>query len=41
MIAFFLPMHTATRLFLRLVERVRAAEPAGAAVRLRPVRAVE
>jgi hypothetical protein len=28
MIAFFLPMHTATRLFLRLVDRVRAANPA-------------
>jgi radical SAM superfamily enzyme YgiQ (UPF0313 family) len=27
MIAFFLPMHTATRLFLRLVERVRALNP--------------
>jgi hypothetical protein len=26
-IAFFLPMHTATRLFLRSVERVRAANP--------------
>ena len=27
LIAFFLPMHTATRLFLRLVERVRAVNP--------------
>src|SRR5271157_2228056 len=27
MIAFFLPMHTATRLFLRLVDRVRAMNP--------------
>ncbi len=27
MIAFFLPMHTATRLFLRLVERVHAMNP--------------
>jgi radical SAM superfamily enzyme YgiQ (UPF0313 family) len=27
MIAFFLPMHTATRLFLRLAERVRAINP--------------
>lgn len=27
MIAFFLPMHTATRLFLRLVERVRGMNP--------------
>jgi len=27
LIAFFLPMHTATRLFLRMVERVRAANP--------------
>lgn len=27
MIAFFLPMHTATRLFLRLIDRVRAANP--------------
>ncbi len=27
LIAFFLPMHTATRLFLRLVDRVRAANP--------------
>jgi radical SAM superfamily enzyme YgiQ (UPF0313 family) len=26
-IAFFLPMHTATRLFLRIVDRVRAANP--------------
>jgi radical SAM superfamily enzyme YgiQ (UPF0313 family) len=28
LIAFFLPMHTATRLFLRVVDRVRAANPA-------------
>ena len=27
LIAFFLPMHTATRLFLRMVDRVRAANP--------------
>ena len=27
LIAFFLPMHTATRLFLRLVDRVRAVNP--------------
>src|ERR1039458_4475201 len=27
LIAFFLPMHTATRLFLRLVDRIRAANP--------------
>jgi radical SAM superfamily enzyme YgiQ (UPF0313 family) len=27
MIAFFLPMHTATRLFLRLVDRIRAVNP--------------
>ena len=27
MIAFFLPMHTATRLFLRVIERVRAINP--------------
>ncbi|HYW43850.1 MAG TPA: CUAEP/CCAEP-tail radical SAM protein [Bryobacteraceae bacterium] len=27
LIAFFLPMHTATRLFLRVVDRVRAANP--------------
>jgi radical SAM superfamily enzyme YgiQ (UPF0313 family) len=27
MIAFFLPMHTATRLFLRLVDRVRSTNP--------------
>ena len=27
LVAFYLPMHTATRLFLRLVERVRAANP--------------
>ena len=27
LIAFYLPMHTATRLFLRLVERVQAANP--------------
>jgi radical SAM superfamily enzyme YgiQ (UPF0313 family) len=27
LIAFFLPMHTATKLFLRLVERVRAVNP--------------
>jgi hypothetical protein len=28
LIAFFLPMHTATRLFLRLIDRVRALNPA-------------
>jgi radical SAM superfamily enzyme YgiQ (UPF0313 family) len=27
LVAFFLPMHTATRLFLRVVDRVRAANP--------------
>ena len=27
LIAFFLPMHTATRLFLRIIERVRGANP--------------
>ncbi len=27
LIAFFLPMHTATKLFLRLVDRVRAVNP--------------
>src|ERR1017187_7642086 len=27
LIAFFLPMHTATRLFLRLVDRIRAVNP--------------
>jgi hypothetical protein len=27
LIAFFLPMHTATRLFLRIIDRVRAANP--------------
>ncbi|HEV2446985.1 MAG TPA: CUAEP/CCAEP-tail radical SAM protein [Candidatus Sulfopaludibacter sp.] len=27
MLAFFLPMHTATRLFLRLIDRIRAANP--------------
>jgi hypothetical protein len=28
LIAFFLPMHTATRLFLRLIDRIRALNPA-------------
>ena len=28
LIGFYLPMHTATRLFLRLIDRVRAANPA-------------
>src|SRR5260370_19376876 len=27
LIAFFLPMHTATQLFLRLVDRIRAVNP--------------
>jgi hypothetical protein len=27
LIAFFLPMHTATKLFLRLVDRIRAVNP--------------
>ena len=27
LIAFYLPMHTATRLFLRVIDRVRAANP--------------
>ena len=41
LIAFYLPMHTATRLFLRVIDRVRAANPTGPLVRLRTVRAAE
>ena len=41
LIAFYLPMHTATRLFLRLMERVRAPNPMRTSVLLRTVCAAE
>ena len=38
LIAFHLPMHTATRLAASFVERIRASEPHGASLLLRPLR---
>ena len=40
-VAFFLPMHTATRLALPVIDRVRARESGGAADRVRPVCAAQ
>ena len=41
LIAFYLPMHTATRLFLRVLDRVTRRESARSPVRVRAVRAAE
>ena len=41
MVAFFLPMHTATRLALPVIDRVRRSNPAARARGLRPLRAAQ
>ena len=41
LVAFYLPMHTATRLAMPVIERVKQTEPPRAPGLLRPVRSLE